>query len=186
MNRNLTHHPQKSIMNEDAPENIDPSEAATPSDAAEIGLQARVDQLEKQVHDYKLLIAEFENSRRRLLQDAEKQRKFMHEPMAKDLLPVFDTLDRALQTAEQAGETGALLNGVKATMSQFIDALKRHKITVVETTPGTPFNPDVHDALMQQPSAEHEPGSILQVVQHGFMFHDRVLRPARVIVATEA
>ena len=54
-------------MNEEAPENIDPSEAQTPSEAAEIGLQARVDQLEKQVHDYKLLIAEFENSRRRLL-----------------------------------------------------------------------------------------------------------------------
>ena len=89
-------------------------------------MQARVDQLEKQVADYKALIADFENARKRLTQDADRQRRYAAEPLVRDLLGGLDNLDRAVQAATQAGESGALVQGVTATVSLLLDALKRH------------------------------------------------------------
>jgi molecular chaperone GrpE len=150
-----------------------------------VALQARVDQLEKQAADYKALIAEFENARRRLAQDADRQKKYAAEPLARDLLTGLDTLDRAVQAARQAGESGALVQGVTATITLFLDILKRHGVTRVNADPGTAFDPHVHEAVMQQPTNDHDPGTVVQVVQPGYRLHDRVLRPAHVIVASE-
>lgn len=161
----------------------DPTPDAAPLDP--VALQARVDQLEQQVANYKLLIAEFENSRKRLAQDADRQRKYAHEPLARDLLTALDSLDRAAQAAKQAGDTGPLAQGVAATVSLFLDVLKRYGVARVEVAPGTPFDPAVHEAVMQQPTNDHPPGSVVQVLQPGFLLHDRVLRPATVVVASE-
>ena len=150
-----------------------------------IALQARVDQLEKQAADYKTLIADFDNARRRLAQDAERQRKYAAEPLAKDLLAGLDNLDRAVQAATQAGESGALVQGVTATITLFLDVLKRHGVKRVDVGPGSAFDPHVHEAVMQQPTNDHAPGTVVQVIQPGFLLHDRVLRPASVIVASE-
>jgi molecular chaperone GrpE len=150
-----------------------------------VALQARVDQLEKQAADYKALIADFDNARRRLAQDADRQRKYAAEPLAKDLLTALDNLDRAVQAATQAGESGALVQGVTATISLFLDVLKRHGVKRVEVGPGSAFDPHVHEAVMQQPTNDYDPGAVVQVIQPGFLLHDRVLRPASVIVASE-
>ena len=150
-----------------------------------VALQARVDQLEKQAADYKTLIADFDNARRRLAQDADRQRKYAVEPLARDLLGGLDNLDRAVRAATQAGESGALVQGVTATISLFLDVLKRHGVKRVEVGPGSAFDPNVHEAVMQQPTNDHDPGSVVQVLQPGFLLHDRVLRPASVIVASE-
>ena len=157
-----------------------------PTNAVETGdLQAKVDQLESQVADYKLLIADFENARRRQLQDAERQRKYAQEPLARDLLTGIDNLDRAVDAALKTGDSTELVKGVKATLALFLDILKRHGVQRVEATVGSPFDPTVHEAVMQHPTNDHPPGSIVQVAQQGFMLHDRLLRPAHVIVATE-
>ena len=145
----------------------------------------RIEQLEKQVADYKLLLADYENSRKRLAQDAERQRKYFAEPIARDMLSVIDNLERAVDAAKKAGETGALAQGVTATIGMFIDTLKRHGVKVVETTLGGPFDPNVHQAVSQVPSAEYKPGAVAQILQHGYMLHDRILRPATVVVVAE-
>lgn len=149
-------------------------------------LQARVGALEKQVGDYKLLIADYENSRKRLSADAERQRKYVYEPLVKDLLTALDNLDYAARAAESAGDAGPLGKGVAATVQQFVDILKRHGVTRMDIPPGTPFDPNLHMAVMEQPAADVPAGSVVSVMQHGFSLHDRVIRPASVVVAKEA
>lgn len=155
---------------------------ATPAEAA---LQARVDQLEKQVADYKLLIADFENSRKRLAADNDRQRKYAAEPLARDLLTALDNLDRAVEAARKSGDAAALAQGVSATVALFLDVLKRYGVTRIDVGPGTLFDPNHHQAVLQQPTNDHAPGEVTAVLQQGFLLHDRVLRPASVAVASE-
>ncbi len=149
-------------------------------------LQADLDKAQRQIADYKSLIADFDNSKKRLYQDAERQRKYAHEGLAKDSLAVIDNLDRAMAEAKKVGEEGPLAKGVQATVSLFIDVLKRHGVNRIAVEAGTPFDPNLHQAVMQQPSAAVPPGAVVQVLQQGFTLHDRVLRPASVIVSAEA
>ncbi|MDB5311398.1 MAG: heat shock protein GrpE [Gemmataceae bacterium] len=158
----------------------------TPADptAAELdATRAKLDAAERELSNYKLRLADYENARRRLLQAAETERKYVYEPLAKDLLTALDNLDRALDAAKKAGDNGPLVTGVSATASQFLDVLRRYGVTRIECGPGTTFDPNRHEAVMQQPTADFEPGQVVQVVQQGFLLHDRVLRPATVTVA---
>jgi molecular chaperone GrpE len=151
-----------------------------------VALQAKVDQLERQIGDYKGLIAEFENARKRLAADADRQRKYSAEPLARDLLTVMDNLDWAARAAEKVGDAGPLAKGVNATITLFLDVLKRHGIARIEIEPGMAFDPNRHQAVSQVPTNDHPPGSVVQVMQNGFVLHDRIVRPASVIVAGEA
>lgn len=146
---------------------------------------AKLTQLEKQNNDYKLLVAEMQTSMRRLQESARQERKYAHEPLARDLLAALDNLDRALEAAAKAGDQGPLAQGVAGTSAMILDALKRHGVTRIDVAAGCAFDPNLHQAVMQQPSAEVAPGAVVQVLQHGFQLFDRVLRPATVIVATE-
>jgi molecular chaperone GrpE len=127
--------------------------------------------------------AEFENYQKRNRHEREQEKKYWHTPLVLDLLPVFDNLERAVAAAQEAGETGPLVEGVAMVQSQFLDLLKRHGITRIDAK-GKPFDPNRHQAVMQQPSAESEPNTVLQVLENGFMHHDRVLRPAKVVVSS--
>ena len=102
-----------------------------------------------------------------------------------ELLPVFDNLNRATAAAHQAGEKGPLVDGVKLVQTQFLELLKRNNITPIDAL-GKPFDPNLHQAVMQRPTDEAEPNTVLQVLEQGFMNSDRVLRPAKVIVSTKA
>jgi molecular chaperone GrpE len=126
--------------------------------------------------------ADFENYQKRATREAAQERRYAHGPLALDLLPILDNLDRAVAAAKQAGEVGPLVQGVGMVQSQYLDALKRHGITRIEAQ-GQPFDPNLHQAVMQQPS-EQPANTVLQVLEQGYMLHDRVLRPARVIVST--
>ena len=150
-----------------------------------VALQAKVDQLDKQVGDYKLLVAELQTSARRVRDDAERQRKFAAEPFVRDLLAALDNLDWAARAAEKGGDPVALAKGVANTVSLFHTVLDRHGVKRVEVPAGSPFDPAAHEAVMEQPSADHPPGSVSLVVQPGFFFHDRLLRPAKVVVASQ-
>jgi molecular chaperone GrpE len=128
--------------------------------------------------------AEFENYQKRNQKDREQERRYWYTPLALDLLPIVDNLDRTLAAAKQAGATGPLVQGVAMVQGQFLETLKRHGITRIEAD-GKPFDPNVHQAVVQQPSPDHEPGTVLQVLEQGFMNHDRVLRPAKVVVSSK-
>jgi molecular chaperone GrpE len=126
--------------------------------------------------------AEFENYQKRIQRDLAQERRYAHGAFAAELLPVIDNLDRATQAAKQAGETGPLVQGVAMVQGQLLEILKRHGITPI-TALGQPFDPNYHQAVTQQPTADQPPNTVAHVLQQGFMLHDRVLRPASVIVS---
>jgi molecular chaperone GrpE len=126
--------------------------------------------------------ADFENYQKRAQREWAQERRYGHAGLALDLLPILDNFDRAVIAAKQAGETGPLMQGVALIQAQVLDALRRHGITPIEAQ-GRPFDPNLHQAVMQQPSAVEPPNTVVQVLEQGFMIHDRVLRPARVVVS---
>ena len=149
----------------------------------ELTLEEQVAALEAErdehLNDLKRVAAEFENYRKRVLRDQESLVARAHERLVKELLPVLDDLERALAAAEEH-EEAKLEEGVRLVHRELADALEREGLAEIETT-GV-FDPHVHEALLSQPSDEQE-GSVLEVVQKGYRLGDRVLRPARVVIA---
>jgi molecular chaperone GrpE len=129
--------------------------------------------------------ADFENYQKRNQREREQERRYAHGSLSVDLLPVLDNLERAMAAARQANEKGPLVEGVGLVLTQFLDLLKRHGVTPIEAE-GKPFDPNRHQAVMQQPSGDVPPNTVTQVLERGFMIHDRVLRPARVAVSVAA
>jgi molecular chaperone GrpE len=129
-------------------------------------------------------LAEMDNARKRNMRDLELERKYAHAKLAGDLLPALDNLDRAIAAAKQAGESGGLFMGVMATHLQMMDVLKRHGINRIDSM-GQPFDPNMHEAVKMEQSADVPANHVLTVLQQGFMVHDRILRPASVVVAQE-
>ncbi len=149
-------------------------------------LRARAEQAERDRDELRDLArqtrADFENYQKRVQRDIATERRYAHSPLAGELLPALDNLDRATAAAKQAGETGPLVQGVGMVQAQILDALRRHGITRIEAQ-GKPFDPNLHQAVMQQPSDSVPPGTVLQVLEPGYMINERVLRPARVVVS---
>jgi len=146
-------------------------------------LEERLAQLEAErdehLNDLKRVAADFENYRKRVARDQESLAARAHERLVKELLPVLDDLERALAAAEEH-EEAKLEEGVRLVHRELADALEREGLAEIETNGR--FDPHVHEALLSQPS-EAEEGSVLEVVQKGYRLGDRVLRPARVVVA---
>ncbi len=135
---------------------------------------------------YLRMHAEFENIKKRLERDKEKSVAYAQEQFARDLLPVMDSLELALASIPTP-EDGAdehlqkLREGVQLTLDQFVKTFEKHHIKVVDIDQG--FNPNFHEAVMQVESEEHESGHIVQVLQKGYTYKERLLRPAMVSVA---
>ena len=134
---------------------------------------------DEHLNDLKRVAAEFENYRKRVLRDQESLVARAGERIVKELLPVVDDLERALEAAE-SHEEAKLEEGVKLVQRQLAQILEREGVAPVETN--GKFDPHVHEALLSQPS-EAEEGSVIDVVQKGYRLGDRVVRPARVVVA---
>jgi molecular chaperone GrpE len=124
--------------------------------------------------------ADFENYRKRAVRDQERLVAHAHERLVRELLPILDDLERALEAGEQHEET-KLVDGVKLVEKSLRGALAKEGLVEIETD--GPFDPHVHEALLTKPSPGVEAGSVLEVVQRGYRVGDRVVRPARVIVA---
>jgi molecular chaperone GrpE len=168
--------------------NAEPREATAVLDDLE-ALKSRAAAAEQERDQFLALLqrtrADFENYEKRVLRDHAQERRYLSGVLALDLLPALDNLERALDAAKQAGETGPLVQGVVLVQAQIVDVLRRHGITPIEAE-GQPFDPTRHEAVMQQPAPDKPPHTVLQVVERGFLIHDRVLRPAKVIVSAPA
>lgn len=128
--------------------------------------------------------AEMENFRKRMQRDADMQLKFATVPIVRDLLDVIDNLNRAVEAARgDKTHSKALLDGVQMVSQQFTEVLAKHGCKPIHAV-GTDFDPNIHQAIAQVPSDEHASGKVAQEVAVGFMLHDRVIRPAQVIVST--
>jgi molecular chaperone GrpE len=128
--------------------------------------------------------ADFVNYQDRFKRDLATERRFAQSPLAGDLLSPLDNLERALTAANQGDKASLarVVQGVALVQSQLLDVLRRHGVTRIDAQ-GKPFDPNLHQAVMQQPSAEVPPQTVLEVLEPGYMLHDRVLRPARVKVS---
>jgi molecular chaperone GrpE len=159
------------------------TEAEKEQAPVENGLEEKLAALEAErdeyLNDLKRVAAEFENYRKRAVRDQESLVARAHERLVKELLPVLDDLERALAAAEDH-EEATLEEGVRLVHRELAAALAHEGLAEIETNGH--FDPHVHEALLSQPSSEEE-GSVIEVVQKGYRLGDRVLRPARVVVA---
>lgn len=133
------------------------------------------------------LSADFENFRRRSLKERQEAHRYGPENLVKDLLSTVDNLERAIEHARKGGDSGggdleSLLQGVELVQREFLTILENHHVVEVEAA-GKPFDPTVHEAMAQVPDAKAAPNTVIEVMQKGFQLRDRLLRPARVIVA---
>ncbi|MDN3518356.1 nucleotide exchange factor GrpE [Aquisalimonas lutea] len=130
--------------------------------------------------------AEMENARRRAQKDVDQARRQGLEKLAGELLPVKDSLEMGLAAAQESNaDVAKLTEGTELTLKMLSQAMEKFEITEVDPM-GQKFDPERHEAMATQPSAEHEPNTVIHVVQKGYMLDDRLLRPAMVIVSKEA
>lgn len=166
--------------------------AADQADAA--GEQDREAQLEAELaesqakaednwNQYLRALAELENTRKRASRDVEQAHRYALERFVAELLPVKDSLEMGLNAASDAKDkTDALLEGTEMTLKQMAQVFEKFGITELDPK-GERFDPEQHEAMATQPSADAEPDTVLTVVQKGYVLNGRVLRPARVLVA---
>ncbi|MDC8805199.1 nucleotide exchange factor GrpE [Halomonas pacifica] len=172
---------------ESAAEAVEQAESqGEPSDNPEAEvLAARVEELEQGLAEAKdqalRAAAEAQNVRRRAEQEAEKARKFALEKFVKELLPVVDSLEKALEAmGEEASE--AHREGVAMTLKMQRDVLTKFGVEMVEPA-GEPFDPQVHEAMAMVPNPELEPNTVMDVMQKGYLLNGRLVRPAMVVVS---
>lgn len=143
-------------------------------------------QAEEHWNKYLRSVAELENLRKRNAREVENARRFGIERLVAAILPVRDSLEAGLKAAAEADpatvEIDALLEGERATLRLLDQALEAAGIAEIDPE-GEPFDPERHEAMSTLPSPTAEPNSVLSVVQKGYALHERVVRPARVIVA---
>lgn len=129
--------------------------------------------------------ADAENFKKRLQREKEEQTRYANEALMRELVPVIDNLERALQHSETRSNQEGLLEGLNMTLKGFIDTLARFGCTAVEAV-GKPFDPKFHEAVSQEESAEFEPNTVVRELQKGYVLKERLLRPAMVVVTKPA
>src|SRR5262245_16363407 len=191
----------ESVAAEVQPKASRPNKNASPSDQKIADLELQVGEAnDRALRSH----AELENYRKRAQRELADERKYAVVPFVRDLLPVVDNLERAIEAANAqiakvtatqtrsvsegpaasaAADLTHLLDGVKLVADQLESVLKQHQAVRIDTV-GTPFDPNFHQALAQEPSDEHPAGTITRAAQSGYMLHDRVIRPAQVFVST--
>lgn len=151
------------------------SETADPSTP-----EMRIEQLENALLRAK---ADYQNLSRRLTAERQEAVRFANADLMRSITGVLDDFDRAIAAAEGEAESG-FVQGVRLVRENLLKALSDHGLAAIEAA-GQPFDPAQHEALMQQPSSEHAPGTVVEEVSKGYSLRDRVIRPSKVIVAGE-
>jgi molecular chaperone GrpE len=178
---------ERSVSEEEIKENGATGPSAEPEDAiAELQeqLQGKAAEL-KETHDRLLRVsAEFDNYKKRSARESSEFRKYANQALLKDLLPVVDNLDLAINsTGGQSEIEKSLLEGLEITRKEILKVLEKYHVTPIEAV-GRPFDPEYHEAAMRQESDEHAENTVISEFQKGYLIHDRLLRPAMVVVAS--
>lgn len=168
------------LEDEFAPEGFDPAE----------DLLAELEQTRAERDDmrdrFMRALADAENARKRGERDRREAENYGGAKFARDILPVYDNLKRAIDSVseEQRTVASALLDGVDLTMRELLNIFARHGITRIVPEPGEAFDPQLHQAMFEAPVPNIPGGGIIQVMTEGFLLHDRLLRPAQVGVSS--
>jgi molecular chaperone GrpE len=178
------HHEPEQAKPEAAEQNVKPQTAdATAKPQAVVGVEEKLRSELSAAKDRELRVhAELDNYRKRAARELDERLRYANLGLLRDLLPVIDNVDRAIEAAEKNADAGALLEGFKIVSQQLGEVLKSHHCTRIDAL-NAPFDPNVHHAVMQQPSEEHPANTVLMVTQNGYQLHDRVVRPSQVIVS---
>jgi molecular chaperone GrpE len=165
---------------------IEQEEAFDPETADGDTLLAKYRELEDKLSEAQERVlrtaADAENFKKRLQREKEEQTRYANESLMRELLPVIDNLERALEHSEAGADQGGLLEGLNMTLKGLLDTLTRFGCTPVEAA-GKPFDPNFHEAVSQEESTDHEPNTVLRELQKGYMLKERLLRPAMVLVS---
>ena len=191
-------------MSEEQDEAVDPIEETSADESPESSgdgatpleelslqdqLEAAVSERDEAKDQLLRTYAELENTRRRARKDGDDVRKFQSLALARDLMPAIDNLRRAIDAAAQADDdklaetVKELTTGVSMVLGQIESTFAQHEIHPIASE-GEVLDPNIHEVLQQFPHPDAEPGTVIQEVEKGYKIHDRVLRPAKVIVAT--
>jgi len=152
--------------------------------------QDQMEALQAERDDYKdkfmRALADAENARKRADRDRREAEQYGSTRLARDLLPVYDNLNRALAAIgdEQRSAAAALIEGVELTLRELTNVMTKHGMKPIAPQPGDTFNPEIHEAMFEAPLPGTKAGQIIQVMTEGFMLHDRLLRPAQVGVSS--
>ena len=160
------------------------AEQVDPRDEKIANLEAQLVEAQNRERESVLRIkAEMENLRRRTEQDVEKGHKFALEKFVNELLPVIDSLDRALEVADKANpDNAAMIEGIELTLKSMLDVVRKFGVEVIADT-NVPLDPNVHQAIAMVESEEIEAGKVLGVMQKGYTLNGRTIRAAMVTVA---
>jgi len=131
---------------------------------------------------FQRVTAELENFRRRAQREAELSARYSSLPLIRDLLPAMDNVGRTIQAAEQTGKVDDLIQGLQMIVAQFDQIFGSHSAKPIAAV-GETFDPNLHEALQQVPTDEHPPMTVIQELERGYIMHDRVIRPTKVLVA---
>lgn len=156
--------------------------AADPATDADMALARAEEELAKHREAMLRMQAEMENLRKRLMRDLDKSRKFALEGVMKDLLQVVDSMERGLETANESASAESLREGQKLTLKMLNKVLRDHGLEVIDPA-GQPFDPELHEAVSVVPSPDVPENTVVEVLQKGFRLHDRLIRPAVVVVS---
>lgn len=184
---------QSSVQSQEVQENRETMESQSSTDLADSsadlsqsdssgqGDSSDIDTLKSQLSEWKdkyvRAHADFENVKKRLERDKNQALEYAYEKIAKDLLPIIDTLDRAKEAAK---EHSAILEGINLTQDNLLKALQKHGIEEISTS--GEFDPNLHECIMQVQNEGLKDGDIAQVLQKGYVYKERTLRPAMVAI----
>ncbi len=190
--------PEKLMNDKDAKESAQPAEGEekpstveqenkeeeSPSEIEKLRQDLAAKELEaKKNYDlYLRQVADLENFKKRVAREKEEAIRYGNEALVKDLLPVLDNLERAVEHAELGGNGKPLLAGIELVLKGFLEVLEKHGVTQISAK-GEPFNPQKHEAFAQVESTDHEPNTVVAELHKGYFMADRLLRPSLVSVA---
>ena len=172
----------EAIAGSESDDSVQQDAAGDTSETASSDLEAIQTERDQYLDKFQRVSAELENFRRRAQRESELSARYSSLPLIRDLLPALDNVTRTIQAAEQTGKIDDLIQGLQMIMAQFDQIFGNHSAKPIPAV-GETFDPNMHEALQQVPTAEHPPMTIIQELERGYSMHDRVIRPSKVIVA---
>jgi len=184
--------PEETTSRSTAPSDNQKAEAEDLQEATEAADTTLEEQLEaaqceaRENHDRFLRVAaELDNFRKRKEREIGDLRKYANQSLLKELLAVVDNLERALESGRASGQPEALAEGVEMTLKELLKIFQRFGVTPIEAL-AQPFDPNHHEAVMQEPSDAYPTNTVIRELQKGYLLRERLLRPAMVVVSTES
>ena len=149
-------------------------------------LRAKTEEAAANLDRHLRAVADGENLKKRTQREKAEVIRLANEALLRDILPILDNLELAVEHAELGGNGASVVEGVQLTIRLFRDVLERYGVRAIEAAMGSSFDPTIHEAVALEPDADLPPNTVIRLQQKGYRLHDRLLRPARVAVSGAA